>query len=447
VILSPAAGAEFFGTALPAGWTRLEYPEGSSGGTAAVSDGWVTIQASRVLTSDPAMFAPGRTLEFSAAFAGAPYQAAGFGQAFQAPPWAAFDYGLAGTQLNANTNGTNTLNVCPGCTGTTHVYRIQWTTSGITYSIDGGQVANHAIAITSNMRPILADRDLGGQPLRVNWARLSPYASSGAFLSRILDGGSVGSWGTASWTAETPLGTSVTLSVRGGNTPTPDGSWTEFAAVSNGAAVGVTTRYLQYRAELSTSNPDLSPVLKDICVSYTDTTPPTIISRSPAQGEKDVSLNADITVSFSEPMLASTITSATFRMRAVGSSSDVPATVTYAGTTATLNPTAALGFSRQYLVTLAGSVSDANGIQLGSDATWSFSTGNAFFTDNTAADFLAGTPSAGAYVSETADGEVILAPAAGAEFFGTTPPAGWSVLQYPDTDPVGQQPSREVGQF
>ncbi len=46
--------------------------------------------------------------------------------------------------------------------------------------------------------------------------------------------------------------------------------------------------------------------------------------------------------------------------------------------------------------------------------------------DTTSADFSAGAVDAGAYVAETADGEVILAPTFGAEFSGDALPAGMS---------------------
>ena len=121
------------------------------------------------------------------------------------------------------------------------------------------------------MRPILADRDVGGSRLLVNWARMTPYSSSGAYLSRVLDGGSQTAWGTVSWTAETPADTGVTLSVRSGNTATPDGAWTGFTPITNGVSINANARYLQYRAELSTANAERTPVLKDICISYTDT--------------------------------------------------------------------------------------------------------------------------------------------------------------------------------
>ena len=48
-------------------------------------------------------------------------------------------------------------------------------------------------------------------------------------------------------------------------------------------------------------------------------------------------------------------------------------------------------------------------------------------TDTSVAHFTAGTTGASTYVSDTAGGEVILAPTVGAEFGGTTLPSGWSV--------------------
>ena len=141
------------------------------------------------------MFTPGRSLEFAATFSGGPFQASGFGQAFLAAPWAAFDYGSAGTSMSANTSGTTTGGICPGCTNTPHVYRIDWTSTTVTYFIDGAQVASHAATIPQNMRPILADSG-GRQLVTCELGALQvPYATSGNYLSRVMDGGQRGELG------------------------------------------------------------------------------------------------------------------------------------------------------------------------------------------------------------------------------------------------------------
>ena len=73
--------------------------------------------------------------------------------------------------------------------------------------------------------------------LSVDWLRLSPYPASGTFDSRVLDAGQPVNWDALSWTADTPAGTSVALSVRTGNTPTPDGSWSGFNPVGSSGGI------------------------------------------------------------------------------------------------------------------------------------------------------------------------------------------------------------------
>ncbi len=60
------------------------------------------------------------------------------------------------------------------------------------------------------------------------------------------------------------------------------------------------------------------------------------------------------------------------------------------------------------------------------DAPATFTMPTAVATDTTVAHFSAGTTGSSTYVSDTAGGEVILAPEVGAEFAGTTTPSGWS---------------------
>jgi VCBS repeat-containing protein len=52
------------------------------------------------------------------------------------------------------------------------------------------------------------------------------------------------------------------------------------------------------------------------------------------------------------------------------------------------------------------------------------------FLDTTAADFSGGTPGPATLVAQTGDGEVILKPTDGSEFFGTSPPSGWTTGTY-----------------
>lgn len=107
-----------------------------------------------------------------------------------------------------------------------------------------------------------------------------------------------------------------------------------------------------------------------------DTTPPTITGRTPVSSATNVATNTPVTVSFSEPMDASSTTSSTFELRTAGNVL-VPATVSYAGTTATLVPTTALANSSTYTVTVRGGASgvkDSAGNALLANDVWSFTT-------------------------------------------------------------------------
>src|SRR3989442_1793068 len=89
--------------------------------------------------------------------------------------------------------------------------------------------------------------------------------------------------------------------------------------------------------------------------------PPTETEQTPAPGATGVPLNPTVRASFSKAMNAATITTATFRLRAAGSTADVPATVTVnaAGTVATLTPSSPLVQGTVYTATVTAAVTDA----------------------------------------------------------------------------------------
>ena len=253
-----------------------------------------------------------------------------------------------------------------------------------------------------------------------------------ALNSRVFDAGAPANWGTLAWTGSTPTGTSLALSYRIGNTATPDGSWTVFVPVaSSGAALAGNSRYIQYRATLTTSDPSQTPFLNDVTITYalgSETTPPTITDRSPAPNATGVNVTSNVVVTFSELMDAATITNSSFRLRRVGAVSDVPATVTLAGNIATLDPTADLSPLTTYQVTVAASVADLVGNPLGADATWMFTTGAVILsaTDTTVADFSAGSTAACVVDATIGDGAVRLPLTIDEPFLGTALPSGWT---------------------
>src|SRR5205085_2724481 len=117
--------------------------------------------------------------------------------------------------------------------------------------------------------------NVGGGTVTVDWVRLTPYAASGSYLSRVLDAGGPARWVDGAWTANLPSGTSLALSVRLGNTATPDATWTSFIPLANsGAAIGQVYRYLQYRADLATTSTDRTPAFQSVTFEYRPNTAP-----------------------------------------------------------------------------------------------------------------------------------------------------------------------------
>src|SRR5207253_3172580 len=98
----------------------------------------------------------------------------------------------------------------------------------------------------------------------------------------------------------------------------------------------------------------MSPLGAAALRSCTPHVPPTVTVQAPAPGATGVPLNTTVTASFSKAMNAATITTATFRLRAAGSTADVPATVTVnaAGTLATLTPSSPLVQGTVYTATV-----------------------------------------------------------------------------------------------
>ncbi|HFE36855.1 MAG TPA: hypothetical protein ENK06_00365, partial [Gammaproteobacteria bacterium] len=106
------------------------------------------------------------------------------------------------------------------------------------------------------------------------------FSASGTFTSKVMDISSDNVGYTAiNYADYIPLGTTLSIKVRAGNTPEPDPSWTDWSAsaLSDGADITdqvQTYNYLQYKVDLSSSNTALSPSIRDISFSFS-VDPPT----------------------------------------------------------------------------------------------------------------------------------------------------------------------------
>jgi hypothetical protein len=107
-----------------------------------------------------------------------------------------------------------------------------------------------------------------------------------------------------------------------------------------------------------------------------DTTPPTVVAFTPANGAVQFSVGGIVTATFNQPMTPSSLTPSTFDLKNP-SGVAVPVSVTYdqATNVATLTPQVALNYGTVYRATVeAGGPSDLAGNKLASSVTWTFTT-------------------------------------------------------------------------
>ena len=208
-------------------------------------------------------------------------QNAGFGPDVADDRWALFSTQNGGALFALTYDGVTPIDtLLPGSwLGSPHRFRIEWASALVKFYIDGTLVASQAQSISGTMRPVFSEFSSGAHTLvdrlRPDWR---PYATAGTFTSRILDAGSPTVWASASSVTSSPTGTTLDLSVRFGDTPTPDGTWTSFSSVALGnATLGGTSRYAQYRAVM-TGTGDMTPELASITLSGTGRGPlPTVL--------------------------------------------------------------------------------------------------------------------------------------------------------------------------
>jgi hypothetical protein len=268
ITLAPSQGSEFFGASLPAGWTGTVL---AAGGAATVANGRLGINGA-VLTA-PTMVAVGQTLEFNATFS-APNQSIGFGTTDAlVSPMAMFI--VRGSDLYARTiqgartmetlmAGINWLNI-------PHRYQITTTAQNANYYVDGTLMISHTSMAwgTATMRPVVIDSTVGDGALAVDWMRLTPYALSGTYTSAMFDAGATVLWQKLTSTSTIPSGSTSTITYRSGNTPTPDdGTWTAFTALGTGGVLSGSSRYVQFRIQMTSTTGAKAPVIQDVTVQF-----------------------------------------------------------------------------------------------------------------------------------------------------------------------------------
>jgi hypothetical protein len=101
--------------------------------------------------------------------------------------------------------------------------------------------------------------------------------------------------------------------------------------------------------------------------SNPDRSAPTVVSTLPSNGANQVNRLSPITITFSEPMLASSMVLSTFTF-----SPSIGGTVSYTGNTATFTPSAPLAAGELYTGTVTTAAEDRAGNNLFAPFSWSF---------------------------------------------------------------------------
>lgn len=318
VILKPNENESFSGVSLPSNWGSDLW---NAGGSITVGGGFLTAEGAHAYST--ATYGPGSSIEFEATFVAGPFQNIGYSAdpAFNSP-WVTIGTGGSGNGVYARTSNTSDVSLGAGLLGSSHRYKIVWALSSFEFYVDGASTPATVIPFVpgSNCVVQISDFLTDGQALNVNWLRISPYPSSGSFTSRVHDAGQQRNWEEVAWTSSQPSGTTLQLFQRQGNTPVPDGTWTLFSAISaNGSNIEGTSRYIQYRADLSTTNTAFTPILRDIQIACSPI--PEVTSKIRVKGNNVTISNRSLTASLADHTdFGSGTTSHTFTIENLSSS-------------------------------------------------------------------------------------------------------------------------------
>lgn len=91
------------------------------------------------------------------------------------------------------------------------------------------------------------------------------YAREGRLESRVKDFFQVSKWGRIRWNSETAQGASIQFRTRSGNSKKPDDTWSGWSIVDqSGQISSPPARFLQYRAELSSTTGATTPMIREV---------------------------------------------------------------------------------------------------------------------------------------------------------------------------------------
>ena len=105
---------------------------------------------------------------------------------------------------------------------------------------------------------------------RILWYEMTEFKPSGWLISSILDTGENPQWASIDWSCLLPSSTGFSVSYRTSDDPDAMGDWS--LPFENPMELsGLLERYFQYRIEMDTSDPSISPVLESLQLNWDPT--------------------------------------------------------------------------------------------------------------------------------------------------------------------------------
>ena len=185
----------------------------------------------------------------------------------------------------------------PGGLTAWHTYTLDWWPGNARWLIDGVEVASSDSNVPDSS--IFANVNASQVPMNMDWvsaryrAAQEPtvtlatpqagFVSDGQMLSMPFDTGQFSNWQYVIWDADTPVETSLTLRVRTAATEAglATAPWQPYTV--SGELIGnAHGRWVQYEADLATTDPLVSPSLHQVAIYY-DATPVTLSLAPPSQ--------------------------------------------------------------------------------------------------------------------------------------------------------------------
>jgi hypothetical protein len=268
VELAPALN-QTFDAPPPADWVK---PWVTPGGGAPASGGIVSVDRARLDTGVPG--GAGTSVAYKATFGKEAFQHLGFGVDFDADTrWAIF------STLNTSDSIYARVNVGAGdvlqkkldgvLPDTAHDFRIDWTTTGFVFYVDGLEVARHVVvmpvtpsALTAQASDVLAATAPNPEvPLKIDSMSVRK-ATAGTYTSKVFDAGSSRVASIAfTPVATTPAGTAIAYQTR---TSADNVNWSAWGP----ASATKPARYFQYKATLTTNDVAVTPRLTKATVDF-----------------------------------------------------------------------------------------------------------------------------------------------------------------------------------